>query len=111
MTRISQDNGMAGDIAVHVRSRGNEDIVPDRDASDDGGIYADPYAISQNGCAFSLASIFLTNGHALMQVTVRADDGGLVDRDVEGVSEVEPWTDLSSASYLQAVFLSHAMQN
>lgn len=94
---------MAGDVAVHICTRGNEDIVTDRNASDDNGINADPHAVSQNGYAFSLATVLLADGHALMQVAVRADDGGFVNRDVEGVPEIEPRTDLSSTSYLQAI--------
>lgn len=102
---IAQDDGMAGDIAVHICTRGNEDIVADRNASDDDGVNADPYAVSQNGCAFSLATVLLAYGHALMQVAVRADDGGFVNGDVEGMPEIEPRPDLSSSSNLQAISL------
>lgn len=94
---------MAGDIAVHIRPWSDEDIVADRNGPDDGGVYADPHTIPQNGCAFPLATILLTNGHALMQVAVRADDGGFVNRDVESVPEIEARADLSSTSNLQAI--------
>lgn len=96
---------MTGDIAVHIRPWSDEYIVADRNGPDDGCVYANPYTIPQNGCAFSLASILLTNGHALMEVAVRADDGSFVNRDVEGVPEIEPRADLSSTSNLQAISL------
>ena len=98
--RIAHDNGMAGDITVHIRPWSDEDIVADRNGPDDGGVYADPHTIPQNGCAFPLATILLTNGHALMKIAVRTDDGGLVNRDVEGVSEVEPRSDHCATRYL-----------
>lgn len=77
---------MAGDVAVHICTRGNEDIVSDRNVSDDDGINADPNAVSQNRRAFSLAAVLLADGHALMQVAVCANDGGFVNRNVERVS-------------------------
>lgn len=40
--RIAQDNGMAGDIAVHICPRGDEDAIADVNAPDDGGVYARP---------------------------------------------------------------------
>lgn len=83
---IAQDDGMAGDVAVHICTRGNEDIVTDRNASDDDGVNADPHAVSQNGRAFSLAAVLLTYSRTFMQVAVRANDGGFVNRNVEGVS-------------------------
>lgn len=96
---------MVGDVAVHICTRGNEDVVADRDASNDGGIYASPNAISQNGRAFSPATVLLANRHALVQIAVRTDDGSFVNRDVEGVPEIEPRSDLSSSSNLQAISL------
>lgn len=101
---------MAGDVAVHICTRGNEDIVTDRNSSDDDCINADPHAVSQNGCALSLATVLLAYGHALMQVAVRADDGGFVNRDVEGVPEIEPRANLSSASNLKAISLPQTVK-
>ena len=100
---------MAGDIAVHIRPWSDEDIVADRNGPDDGGVYADPDTIPQNGRAFPLATILLTNGHTLVQVAVRTDDGGLVHRDVKGVPEVEPRSDLSGTSYLKPISPTQAM--
>lgn len=108
--RITQDNGMAGDIAVHICPRGDEDVVTDCNTSDDGGVYADPHTVSQNWRAFSLAAVLLTDCHALMQIAVRADNGGLIHRDVEGMPEVEPRSDFSGASYLQAISLLQTMK-
>lgn len=96
---------MAGDVAVHICTRGNEDVVADRYASNDGGIYANPNAISQNGRALSPATVLLAYGHALMQVAVRANDGGFVNGNVEGVPEIESRANLSSTSNLQAISL------
>ena len=88
--RIAQDNGMAGDIAVHICPRGDEDVVADINAPDDGGVYADPHAVSQYWRAFSLATVLLPDRHALVQVAVRSNDSGFVHRDVKGVPKVKP---------------------
>ncbi len=76
---------MAGDVTVHICTRGNEDIVSNRNASDDSSVYANPHAVSQDGSSFSLAAVLLSYSRTFMQVAVRADDGGFVNRDVEGV--------------------------
>lgn len=91
---------MAGDIAVHIRPRGDKNIVTDCNAPDDRGVYADPHAVSQNRRAFSLTTVLLANSHALVQAAVRTDDGQLVNRDVEGVPEVKPRSDLRATRYL-----------
>ena len=91
---------MAGDIAVHIRPWSDEYIVADRNGPDDGGVYADPHAVSQNGRAFSLTTVLLTDRHALVQISVRTNDGQLVNRDVEGVPEVKPRSDLRATRYL-----------
>lgn len=91
---------MAGDIAVHIRPRGDMNIVIDCKAPDDRGVYADPHAASQNGRAFSLTTVLLTDRHALVQVAIRTDDGQLVNRDVEGVPEVKPRSYLRATRHL-----------
>lgn len=52
---------MARDVSVYKRTRGDKNIVTDRNTSDDGGVYANPHTVSQNWRAFSLTAVLLTN--------------------------------------------------
>lgn len=99
---------MAGDVAVHIGPRRDKNVVANRNPADNGGVCADPYAISQGGRTPPLAAVFLANRHSLMQVAVRSDDDGLVNRDVKGVAEVEPGSDLRVAANFQAVPHAHS---
>ncbi len=96
---------MTRDVTVYKRPRGNKNIVTDRNTSDDGGVSANPHTVSQNWRFFSLTAVLSTDRRALMQVAVRAENRSLIHRDVKGVPEVEPRSDLSGTSYLQAASL------
>ena len=52
---------MARDVTVYKRTRGEKNIVTDRNTSGDGGVYANPHTVSQNWRAFSLTAVLLTN--------------------------------------------------
>ena len=96
---------MTRDVTVYKRPRGNKNIVTDRNTSDDGGVNANPHKVSQNWRFFSLTAVLSTDRRALMQVAVPAENRSLIHRDVKGVPEVEPRSDLSGTSYLQAASL------
>lgn len=86
---------MARNVAVHLRPRGNKGNVSHRDSADEGRVDANPDAIPNYRGALAFPAVLLADGHTLMQVAIRADDGSRVHRDVIGVAQIKARSDIS----------------
>ena len=93
-TGITKHNRVARNIAVHVRPRGNKDIISHRNSADQGRVDAYPDAIPYNRGSIAFPAVLLADGHALMQVAIRADDSSRVHRDVVSVAKVKARSDI-----------------
>lgn len=91
--RVADHDGMGRHVEIHEGKRGDQDIVPDRDVSDDTGVAPDPDPVANHRIAFPFPPEFHADGDALVQGAVLSDDGLIVDGDIAAMDQDEAFAD------------------
>lgn len=90
---IPDHDGMGRYVDIHEGKRGDQDIVSDRDASDDTGIAPDPDPVADHRISFPFPPEFHADSDALVQGAVLSDDGLIVNGDITAMDQDETFSD------------------
>ena len=87
-TRIAEHDRMGRYIYVHKTIGSYQDIIPNRDATDNSRIDTNPYLVADGRNAFILPSIRLSYNHTFMNITIAPNLGFPIDGNVIGMTYI-----------------------
>ena len=86
--RIAKHDRMGRYIYVHKTIGSYQDIIPNRDATDNSRIDTNPYLVADGRNAFILPSIRLSYNHTFMNITIAPNLGFPIDGNVIGMTYI-----------------------
>lgn len=102
---VAEYHTMVGNIAVHIGIGRDQHIISNRNVSYDGRIRSDPDLAANFGCAFSDASVLLTNGHTFVNIAIFSNAGFRIDRNIIRMAKIQSFSDAGRAGQLNAPFI------
>ena len=90
---IPDHDGMGRNVEIHEGKGGDQDIVTNRDISNDTSIAPDPYVVSDGRIAPSLPTELHSDGNASVHRTVLSDDSVVVYGDIATMDQDETFSD------------------
>src|SRR5438105_455015 len=91
---------MIGHIEVYVSTWCNEHIIADSYFTNDNCIYSNPHGIADDGNAFELSAVGLSDGNSRGNIAIPSDDCFLIDDDRSKMTNIETFTYLRIIWYL-----------
>jgi len=85
---ISIYHTVTGNITIYITIRSNQHIIADGDFTNNGCVNTDPDGIADFGRTFPGTTVFLSDGNALVKITVFSDFNTHIDGNIIGVSKI-----------------------
>lgn len=108
---IANHHGMGRHIAIDIGIGGDQNILSHRNIANDRCIDSNPYAVADRRRSFARSTIFLPDGHALVNVDIITEDRFFVDRDVIRMAQVQSLSNDRIPRNFNTVFLTNPFKS